>query len=143
MHPIKVKTLVKAPRDRVFSSLTDTTALNRWFTSNSTGDPALDSHIIWRWKDWGPDKISVEDSLTVLEFVRPSRFVFSWGPMGDGYQTTVTVEFAETPEGTVVQLNESGYRNNEIDQKVCLDCASGWGEALTLLKFYVEHGLTY
>jgi len=24
-----------------------------------------------------------------------------------------------------------------------LECASGWGEALTLLKFYIEHGIVY
>ena len=24
-----------------------------------------------------------------------------------------------------------------------LECAAGWGEALTLLKFYVEHGVVY
>jgi hypothetical protein len=24
-----------------------------------------------------------------------------------------------------------------------IGCATGWGEALTLLKFYLEHGLTY
>jgi hypothetical protein len=24
-----------------------------------------------------------------------------------------------------------------------LECASGWGEALTLLKFYIEKGLVY
>ena len=24
-----------------------------------------------------------------------------------------------------------------------MECAAGWGEALTLLKFYLEHGVTY
>ncbi len=24
-----------------------------------------------------------------------------------------------------------------------LECVGGWGEALTLLKFYIEHGIAY
>lgn len=26
---------------------------------------------------------------------------------------------------------------------MALECAAGWGEAITLLKFYLEHGLIY
>ncbi len=35
------------------------------------------------------------------------------------------------------------YPNSPEGRGNMLDCASGWGEALTLLKFYLEHGIVY
>ena len=51
--------------------------------------------------------------------------------------------FEEVEGGTVVKLKEYGYEDTEEGHRRCLECATGWGEALTLLKFYVEHGITY
>ena len=56
-----------------------------------------------------------------------------------------TVAFTLEPlgSGTLVKLTESGYSASERDAKAHVGCAVGWGEALTLLKFYLEHGLIY
>jgi hypothetical protein len=40
-------------------------------------------------------------------------------------------------------LVEQGYKQTTSSLQACLGCATGWGEALTLLKFYLEHGITY
>jgi CheY-like chemotaxis protein len=40
-----------------------------------------------------------------------------------------------------VEVTERGYGVERDDIIACLDCASGWGEALMLLKFYLEHGV--
>jgi hypothetical protein len=45
--------------------------------------------------------------------------------------------------GTILTVIETGYSNSERDVRACLGCATGWGEALTLLKFFIEHGITY
>jgi hypothetical protein len=42
-------------------------------------------------------------------------------------------------EGTLLILEEHGYTAKDI--KSCISCAVGWGEAMTLLKVYLEHGL--
>jgi GNAT superfamily N-acetyltransferase len=47
------------------------------------------------------------------------------------------------PEGTIVRLCESGYADTPSGRRRMLDCTAGWGEAPALLKFWVEHGLTY
>ncbi|MCP4683906.1 MAG: hypothetical protein GY867_00510, partial [bacterium] len=67
------------------------------------------------------------------------RFVFERG------ETPTKVEFDFSAEfgGTVVRRKESGYRDTPEDRHLILECASGWGEALTLLKFYLEHGIVY
>ena len=40
-------------------------------------------------------------------------------------------------DGTLVRLREFGFRKLEN----LIDNAGGWGEALTLAKFWVEHGI--
>ena len=44
--------------------------------------------------------------------------------------------------GTIVRLREAGYYNTPSGIRSMVECAAGWGEALTLLKFYVEHGIS-
>jgi len=46
-------------------------------------------------------------------------------------------------KGTVLTLTESGYKDTPEGLAMILECASGWGEAITLLKFYMEHGVVY
>ena len=36
-----------------------------------------------------------------------------------------------------------GTPNTPEGRDMILECASGWGEAATLLKFYIEHGVVY
>jgi len=38
-------------------------------------------------------------------------------------------------------LEEQGYTNEDIN--ACIGCAVGWGEAVTLLKVYLEQGIVY
>lgn len=47
----------------------------------------------------------------------------------------------EHPAGTVVRLREHGSPNTPEGMAGFMNCAAGWGEAATLLKFYAEHGL--
>ncbi len=56
-----------------------------------------------------------------------------------------TVEFDLRAEfgGTVIRLYEYGYPDSSEGLKNLLECASGWGEALALLKFYLEQGIVY
>ena len=43
----------------------------------------------------------------------------------------------------MVRLYEHGYPGTQEGMAGFVNCATGWGEALTLLEFYVEHGLRY
>jgi hypothetical protein len=53
----------------------------------------------------------------------------------------VSFKLIDYKNGTLVQLDEIGYVNTEHDIVACIDCAIGWGEALTLLKIYLEYGI--
>ncbi len=135
--------LIRAERERVYDALTTADGLDGWFTTGASVDAEPQGSIVFRWQDWGPDHITTEDSGTVLEAQRPERFVFQWD--SDDPYRAVTVEFnlEETAESTVVRLLEYGYHNTPVGLKSLVDHAAGWGEALTLLKFYVEYGLRY
>jgi len=62
-------------------------------------------------------------------------------------QTTVepTVRFSLEPlgQGTRLTVTDAGHLETQKDLEACVGCAVGWGEALALLKFYLEHGVVY
>lgn len=141
---IRCSILVAAPRERVYDAFATAAGLDGWFTTGATIDARPGGEIRFRWRDWGPERYTGEDGGPVLEARRPERFAFKWHPDGPDYATTVEIDFEEDRAGgTVVRLRERGYRDTPSGLRRMLDCASGWGEALALCKFHVEHGLRY
>jgi uncharacterized protein YndB with AHSA1/START domain len=140
---IRHATFVRADPERVYEAFTTAEGLDAWFTVGASVDPRPGGQIQFRWQDWGPDRVTGEDGGPVLEAIRPQRFVFQWHPESDSYATTVEVDFLCTEGGTNVRLREHGYQDTPTSRRCLVDCAAGWGEALTLLKVYVEHGIRY
>lgn len=134
---------VRAEPQRVYDAFTTAAGLDGWFTQGASIDPRPGGEICFRWVDWGPDHVTGEDGGPVLEARRPERFAFQWHPDGDAYATTVEVDFEPANGGTIVRLHEHGYQDTPSGREAFVGCATGWGEALTLLKFYVEHGIRY
>ena len=79
----------------------------------------------------------------MLEARRPDRFVFRWKVDNGSNKTTVEINFEPVHEGAVVRLIEYGYEDTPTGMKDLLNCVSGWGEVLTMMKFYLEHGVTF
>ncbi len=140
---IRQSSLVRARAEKVYDAITTATGLDGWFTSGASVDPRPGGQIRFRWKDWGPDHVTAEDGGPVLEAKRPERFVFQWHPDNPSYATTVEIDFEPVSDSTVIRLEEHGYHDTPSGRKAFVGCATGWGEALTLLKFYVEHGVRY
>jgi uncharacterized protein YndB with AHSA1/START domain len=115
--------------------------LDAWFTSGAVVDARPGGRIVFRWHEWGPDRVSGEDGGVVVAAERPGRFVFRWSPDEPGYATTVELSFTRTREGTAVRVREHGYRDTPAGRRKMLECAAGWGEALTLMKLWVERGI--
>jgi uncharacterized protein YndB with AHSA1/START domain len=137
---IQQKTFIKASPEKVYETITSGKGWDAFFTVGTEVDPRPGGHITFRWKDWGPDFYSTSAGGPVLEAEQPKRFVFQWGK---DYLTTIRFELEEKHGGTVVLVTESGYPNTPEGRSMMLECASGWGAALTLLKFYLEHGIVY
>ncbi len=140
---IRHSTLIRVEPSQVYNALTTSQGLDAWFTHGARVNPHPGGEILFRWEDWGPDHITTEDGGPVKEALPPYRFVFQWHPDLPDYATTVEIDLKPSGDGTIVSLREHGFAETVSGRTAMINCASGWGEALTLLKFYLEHGLHY
>jgi len=142
---IKHSTMIKAPIEQVFDAITTAEGLDKWFTNGAVVDRRSGGEIKFRWTN-ERGMVSggiIEDGGPVLEVEEPNRFVFQWHPDKNTYATTVEITFQSVEKGTLVSIREYGFHDTQAGREAFMGCATGWGEALTLLKFYVEHGITY
>jgi uncharacterized protein YndB with AHSA1/START domain len=140
---VSFATVVRAAPETVYDAFATAEGLDSWFTTGTELDARPGGTIVLRWKDWGTEKYTGEHCGPVLEADRPNRFSFRWPVDSGGYETTVEMAFKPDEEGTLVELVEHGFREGPDFQQDMLNRASGWAQAITLLKFYVEHGVTY
>lgn len=135
-------TLIRAPAEAVYELIATADGLDRWFTTGATLEARPGGEIVYRWKEWGPDRVTTESRGTVHEAVPPTRFVFDWDV---GWAQRATAEFTVEPVdgGCVLRLREHGYDDTADGHAALVSQASGWGEAMTLIKFMAEHRLRY
>ncbi|HTJ61904.1 MAG TPA: SRPBCC domain-containing protein [Candidatus Saccharimonadales bacterium] len=127
---------VRATRERVYDAFATAEGLDGWFTRGSRIDARPGGALLFRWVDWGAEKdITADVPGRVIEAKRPERLVFEWGEPGS--ESTVEIVFEARDGGTLVKLREFGFRTVEN----VVENAGGWGEALTLAKFWLEHGI--
>jgi uncharacterized protein YndB with AHSA1/START domain len=158
---IRWMTYMNVAVDRVFATLTTAEGWDAWFTRGATLEPRVGGHITLRWTDaerihdrvtlWGPVHTGLEIGGPVVAIEPAARFAFEWTTAG--HPTTVDFRLEPRADGTIVTITESGYTEADLspsgiagsidNRSPFAMCASGWGEALTLLKFYLEHGVTY
>lgn len=138
---IKQRTFIAAPPEKVYDTITSAEDWDAFFTTGMELDPKPGGVCSFCWKDWGPDEYSLKVPGKVLEAKRPELFSFEWG--SEGRATTIRMALSPVANGTVLTVTESGYRDTHDSIAMMLECASGWGEAVTLLKFYIEHGIVY
>lgn len=140
---VRFRTLVRVPPERVYDALATSAGLDEWFTTGASVDARPGGRIHFRWKDWGLERYSGENSGPVLEARRPQRFVFLWTADSGGYDTMVEITFEPVAEGTIVSLIEHGYEDSPTGMTDLLSRVSGWAQVMTLMKFYLEYGVTY
>lgn len=143
MPEINHQTYIKVSIDKVFKTLSTAEGWNAWFTNQTSLHMEQDGtgEIRLKWDGFGQEKLELEDGGRILRAVRDESFVFQWSPG----ELVTTVEFKLEPyqKGTLIMLKEVGYSNSDKDIKACINCAVGWGEAMTLLKIYLEEGIVY
>jgi len=138
---IKQRTFIAAPPEQVYDTITDAGKWDTFFTTGMELDPRPGGICSFAWKEWGPDKYTLKVPGEVVEARRAERFAFRWGTKEK--ETTIRIELAAVENGTVLTLTEDGYRDTAAGRAMIVECAAGWGEAITLLKFFIEHGIVY
>ena len=142
-HDIRQRTFIAAPPEKVYETITSGDGWNSFFTRATEIDPRPGGKMVFRWKDWGPDHYTTDSECRVVEAEKPNLFAFEWNAAGKEHPTTVRFHLEAEHGGTVVTLTESGYPDTPKGRGAILECACGWGEAVTLLKFWLEHGVRY
>lgn len=135
------QTYIKASPEKVYSTLTTAEGWNAWFTDHTVLhlDESGAGKIILSWSNYGLKQEDIEDGGNILAAVPNKLFSFQWSP--GKTQTTVKFELQDFREGTLLLVEDAGYSNSLEDLSVCIGCAVGWGEALALLKIYLEYGI--
>jgi uncharacterized protein YndB with AHSA1/START domain len=140
---VKFDTIVRAEPARVYQAMTTAEGLDGWFTRGTTLEAKAGGELVFRRENWGVEKSNGEMAGEVVELRPSERFTFRWPVDSGGYMTTVVVDFEPNPDGTVVRLVEGIYEDGDVGTQDMMNRASGWAQALTLMKFWVEHGVTY
>ncbi|QTM99742.1 hypothetical protein ERJ70_10780 [Sediminibacillus dalangtanensis] len=138
---IKHRTYIKKQVSVVYNALTTEEGWNAWFTDGTTLILSEDGKGTLRlcWENFGVEGQWVEEYCQITAMDTDKLFAFSWKP---GQSETVVRFLLKAYEaGTIVELEEKGYSLSNLDVQTSLFCAAGWGEAMTLLKIYLETGL--
>lgn len=138
---VKHRVYVDTPVSKTFSLLTSGDGWTRWFTQHAYVEPKVGGAIKFEWHNHGPDRRTLKDQGHVTEVVKDRKFAFTW-EVGK-HPTTVTLSFQPRGNGCLIDLQVTGYEFERDDVQVALNVAAGWGETMTLFKFYVERGLVY
>ncbi|TSB47049.1 SRPBCC family protein [Alkalicoccobacillus porphyridii] len=129
------KTHINCSIDEVYKTLLSAQDWNQWFTDETTID---NHHITLVWTNWGKEKVTIKDGGRIINKIQNKHFSFEWSP-GPELTTTVNFDLEEYNLGTDITVTETGYMEDHLHTLVY--CAGGWGEALMLLKAYMEHGI--
>lgn len=140
---IRFATIVRAEPERIWQALATADGYNHWFTTGAEWEMEPGAPMRWRWENWGGDGVTTESEGEVLEVEPLRRFAFTWTNGSGSTPSRVTITFKPHGDGTRVELVDSGYPDTPEGRAAFMDCAAGWGEALTLAKFFVEHGVRY
>jgi uncharacterized protein YndB with AHSA1/START domain len=127
---------IRASRERCYDAFATTEGLNAWFTEGGSIDARPGGAMVFKFVDWGAEKINAEFPGKVIDAKRPERFTYTWGEGDEATVVELTFEAAEG--GTIVKVREHGF----IKMDSALGNSAGWGECLTLMKFWVERGMT-
>lgn len=139
---VRHSVFIRAAPRAVYDLFATAAGLDSWFTTGAEVDARPGGRIAYRWTDWGPDHVTADAVGKVHEADPPRRFVFDWDS-ADERPTTVTMDFEDVDGGTVMRLRESGFSDGARGEEVLTREACGWGEAMTLAKFRVEHRVRY
>jgi uncharacterized protein YndB with AHSA1/START domain len=140
---IHFKTAIKSNPETIYRLITTSKGWDSWFTNGMVFNLEKNSEALFSWKDWGADKVTEGERAVILDFVPNKSLKFNWNFFLPDGPTTVEISLSPRADDTVVEVTQWGLYNNKSGLNMFTQCSAGWAEALTFLKIYVEHGISY
>jgi uncharacterized protein YndB with AHSA1/START domain len=136
---IERRLLIAVPRERVWAALTETEHICEWFGSEGEIDLRPGGAIMFGWPGFG------RFHGVVVAVEAPRRFAYRWcldrdTPVDQGATTLVEFTLEEGPEGTTLQLVESGFASlpEGVRDRHLADNTKGWQDELDELAKHLE-----
>ncbi len=130
---LRVRRVIKAPREAVFAAWTDPASMRLWLApySLTVGDVAVDLRvggdfsIVMR-----RDGEDLPHTGVYREITPPERLVFTWTSFGTQHrESLVTIELSEHPDGTELVLTHERLPDTEAVRRH----TAGWTSILEKL----------
>ena len=133
----QVQLKIRKPAAQVFDAVVDPKKLSGYFLQTSSGPLAEGATVMWKFAE-----VAESFPVVVREVVKDERIVFEWPAEGGDYQTRVEMAFKPLDGGaTMVQISESGWREDAKGLAASQGNAGGWMHMLACLKAYLEYGI--
>ena len=133
---------IQAEKNRIYHCISTVEGWNAWFTSAMSLDARPGGRIIFHWKNWGAEKISGGDHGELIDLIPDEKISFTWHPDQPDYTTTVELNITGSHSPYVVHVTEFGFADTLQGMHAMVRSAAGWGEALTLMKMYLEYHIS-
>jgi uncharacterized protein YndB with AHSA1/START domain len=138
---LKIKRIIKAPRERVYAAWTDPAQLRQWFgpknvqTRNIVADARVGGDFRWDLISPEGEKMTISGKYRQLQPDR--KIVFTWQFENDedwkNRESVVTVELSDCDGGTEVRLTHEQLPSEESRESH----TEGWKSVLDKLEKFV------
>jgi uncharacterized protein YndB with AHSA1/START domain len=133
----QVQLKIQKPVPEVFDGVANPKKLSGYFVQKASGPLVEGATVKWKFPEF-PD----EFDIVVREVVKGERIVFTWPAAGGDYSTRVELVFKPLDGGhTMVQITESGWRDDAQGREAAYGNAGGWMHMMACLKAYLEYGI--
>jgi len=142
LPPTRYQTFINATPKSIYAAISTGVGWDAWFTTKATVDKERMFYRFY-WENFGGERETVSQEGRIIHADPDWRFGLEWQTAKDDSRTVAMFTITPRSSGAIVEVREEGYMWDERDIRVSMSCAGGWAEALTLLKFFLEHGLVY
>jgi uncharacterized protein YndB with AHSA1/START domain len=128
---------IKASPDRVYSALSSTTGVSRWWTNDIAGDSIVGSNISFFFR-LPSGELKGSMVMRVKELSSPSRVVWECidGPP-EWIATHISFDLKEEDNQTTVRFAHRGWKE---EVEFTAHCSMKWAVFLLSLRDYVQTG---
>jgi len=138
MQPkFQVQLKIRKPVAEVFDGVVDPKKISKYFVADASGPLAAGATVKWRFAE-----VPGEHDVVVRQVAKDERIVLEWEASEGGYNTRVEMVFKPLDAGnTMVQISESGWRENDKGFESAFGNCGGWMHMMACLKAYLEYGI--